>query len=945
MTLGKRIWCLMVCGPVAWACIAQGAERIDFATQIAPILARSCVGCHHGSDPAGALDLAQREKALTGGDSGEAAIVPGQPSASQMLARVKAGEMPPQGKGQKLSAAEIELVEAWIRGGADWPVGRVIDPVEFSTELRAGRDWWSLKRPVLPPVPAVQRADRVRTPIDAFVVRQLEERGLTPSDDADRATLIRRASFDLLGLPPAPEEIEAFVADASPDAYERLVDRMLASARYGERWARHWMDVVRFGESNGYETNTERPNAWPYRDWLIAALNQDMPYPRFILEQLAGDQLGADAATGYLVAGAHDVVASPDVELTAQQRLNDLDDMVSTTATTFLGLTIGCAKCHDHKFDPLSQRDYYAMQAFFSGVRHGERELETPDAPRRREQAEQLRQQIAALEREAQQLAMRHAPLARLGQVSAEDTRAAVSPLVNVDRFAPVRARFVRFTVRATNTLEPCLDELEVFTADEPSRNVALASAGARPSASSVYAGGSTNLHKLAHICDGLYGNSKSWISAETGGGWVQVELAEPATIDRVVWARDREGAFRDRLPIRYQIEVSESGDGWQVVATSDDRKAFDTAPPKGERLSTTGLSADVAARVTEYRRQIESLQQRLAVLAPQKAYVGTFGDPDQIHLLYRGEPLQKRDVIAPGTIRSVGPALDLDQRSGDAQRRLALARWLGSRENPLSARVMVNRVWHYHFGQGLVKSPSDFGFHGGRPSHPQLLDWLTVRFMDDGWSLKSLHRLIMLSTVYRQQSRYRPEAAAQDADCRLLWRFAPRRLEAEAIRDSMLCASGALDLRMGGKGYEVFEPNTNYVKVYTPKQKFTPAEWRRMVYQNKPRMRQDSTFGDFDCPDSSQTMPRRNISTTALQSLNLLNGPLVVEQSSVLAERLMREAPGDVPAQVRRAFWLTFGRAPDDDELAAAGELVAREGLAVFCRALFNANEFIYLN
>ena len=354
------------------------AEAVDFERDVAPLLVRHCIACHGPSDPAGKLDLTAEAHARAGGDTGQGAVVPGDVEASYAIERIRAGEMPPEGKGKPVAAADLARLEAWIATGAAWPKDRVLSAFDHTTSERAGRDWWSLEKPVRPRLPGVRHADRLRTPIDAFVLARLEAAGIEPSPETDRATFIRRSSFDLLGLPPTPEEIEAFVADTSSDAYERLVDRMLASPRYGERWARHWLDVVRFGESNGYETNSRRPNAWPYRDWVIAAFNADMPYPQFVFEQLAGDVAGSDPATGFLVGGAHDTVLSPDVELTQQQRMNDLDDMLSTTATAFLGLTVGCAKCHDHKFDPIGQRDYYALQAVFAGVQHGERDWRTP---------------------------------------------------------------------------------------------------------------------------------------------------------------------------------------------------------------------------------------------------------------------------------------------------------------------------------------------------------------------------------------------------------------------------------------------------------------------------------------------------------------------------------------------------------------------------------------
>jgi hypothetical protein len=939
----RRIFLLLTL--LAGAPPELSAVPVDFERQIAPTLVRRCTGCHNASDPAGRLDLSRAEAARKGGESGEPAIVSGDPAKSNLLARIRAGEMPPEGKGTPATPEEVAALEAWIAGGAAWPEARVLSPFEFTTDARAGRDWWSLVPPQPVAIPPVADPSRLRTPIDVLVAARLDKSGLSLSDEADRATLIRRATLDLVGLPPEPEEIERFVADTSPDAYERLVDRLLASPRYGERWARHWLDVVRFGESNGYETNTARENAWPYRDWVIQAFNDDLDYRQFITAQLAGDQQGVDAATGFLVGGAHDTVSSPDAELTAQQRMNDLDDMITTTSGAFLGLSVGCAKCHDHKFDPISQRDYYQLQAIFAGVQHGERDLHTPDSQQREEQRRRIREQYDVARRQADLLWMRGQPLAQLERPQGDAPRSAVRPSLNVDRFAPNAARFVRFTVLGTNNLEPCLDELEVYGADMPEVNLALAAKGARATASSVYADGANSLHKLEHVNDGRHGNAHSWISGEPGAGWVLVELPQMARVERVVWARDREGKFKDRLPTAYRIECSADGESWQTVANAEDRRPSTAESDSSEAFATEGLPAEVVAELAELRCQVDSLRQQLEALTAPKIYGGTFKQPEATHVLYRGEPLQKREPIAPGGIASVGAALSLPADAPEAVRRVALAKWIASNDNPLTARVIVNRIWHHHFGQGLVRTPSDLGWGGGRPSHPELLDWLARELMAQGWRLKPVHRAILLSSVYRQSSRHRADAAAVDAGNQLLWRFAPRRLEAEAIRDCMLWTSGVLDLRMGGRGYDVFEPNTNYVKVYTPKREFGPAEWRRMVYQDKPRLRQDATFGAFDCPDSSQAMPRRNVSTTALQALNLLNGPFVVQQAGLLADRLKREAGDDPAAQTKCAFWLAFGRAPDDEELAASVALVAEQGLTVFCRAMLNANEFLYLN
>ncbi|HTU27727.1 MAG TPA: DUF1553 domain-containing protein [Pirellulales bacterium] len=915
----------------------------DFERQIAPLLIKNCLRCHNGSDPAGKLDLSARASAVASGESGQAAIVPGKPADSYLIERVQGGEMPPEGKGLPLSAEEIALVVGWIEAGADWPAERVLSTFEFTTKDRAGRDWWSLVPPKRPDVPTpATHALRVRTPIDSFILTRLEKEKLEPTAEADRATLIRRAMYDVWGLPPDPAEVDAFVADPDPAAYEKLVDRLLASPRYGERWGQHWLDVVRFAESNGFETNSERQSAWPYRDYVIKALNDDIPYPEFIREQLAGDQIGAPVGTGFLVAGPFDGVSSPNEELTRQQRHQVLDDMVSTIGQGFLAMTVGCAKCHDHKFDVISQRDYYGLQALVAGVRHGEREINLEMKPEQRREAEELRGQLAAIERQLRSLRAQSEPLARLDVPLADASmlRLPVQASGNIERFAPIPARYVRMTVLASNNLEPCIDELEIFAADD-GRNVALASAGAVPMASSVFQNGNFPLHQLAFVNDGQYGNPRSWISAEPGGGWIQIQLPESVVIDRVEWARDRNKVLNDRLPTRYRIEVGEDGEHWVTVASGDDRREYS---PQDPPQTPPGVSEAVQAQLNDLKIRADLLGQRLATVAPPKVFAGLFSGPDTVYRLNRGEVMQRREPVGPATPGLVGTPVSLGPEATDAERRLALANWLGSEANPLAARVMVNRIWQHHFGRGLVRSPNDFGFHGGRPAHAELLDWLATEFVAHEWRPKHLHRLIMLSSVYRQGSQSSPAPAAADGDNELVWRFSPQRLDAEEIHDATLAVTGVLDLAMGGPGYLVYEPNpTSYVKVYIPRVQ-GPKEWRRMIYQNKPRMRPEPTFGAFDCPDGTASLARRNVSTTALQSLNLLNSQFMVQQSAKFAERLEREHPNDVDAQVGRAVRLAFSRPVEADELAAARQLVATHGLAQFCRAILNSNEFIYV-
>jgi hypothetical protein len=909
-----------------------GEGTTVFRENVQPILTGKCLACHGSDKKKGKLDLTRRATVLVGGQSGPA-IVPGKPADSLLLQRLSTGEMPPQ---NPLSQEQIAAFKKWIEAGAPYEN----EPLAASLQ-RAGPDWWSLQRLKRPPIPAVIEMQRVRTPIDAFILAKLEQHGLGLSPEADRATLIRRATFDLLGLPPTPEEIEAFLDDPDPNAYERLIDRLLASPHYGERWARHWLDVVRFAESHGYETNALRPNAWPYRDYVIRAFNEDIAYPQFMLEQLAGDTVpGADflarSATGFLVGGSHDMVGNQTMEGMLQQRMDDLDDMITATGATFLGLTVNCCRCHDHKFDPLTQRDYYSMQALFAGVQHAERDIPAADAEVRRSEASLVEAELRHIERRLDALE----PVAQLELISPR--RPAVNARRNVERFAPVAARSVRFTVAATSDgIEPCIDELEIYAAEDPHGNIALASLGAKTSASGTYP--NSTIHRLEHLNDGRYGNSRSWISNEMGKGWVQVELPRITRIDRIVWGRDREERYKDRLAVTYRIEVALEPGQWQVIASSGDRIAYRTAATPVAAPARSPETQREQATLAERR---DRLQERLAGLRPViPVYAGTFTQPGPTHALLRGDPMRTGEAVTPSGLTVVQPPLVLDARAPESGRRLALARWLSDPVNPLPARVMVNRLWHYHFGQGIVSTPSDFGYNGDRPSHPELLDWLASDFVRGGWRLKRLHRQMMLSAAYRQSSHTNAKALEIDRQNRLLWRTNPRRLEAEAVRDAVLSVSAKLDQRMGGPGYNLWEKNTNYVVVFKPKGALGPEEFRRMIYQFKPRSQQDPTFGIFDCPDAALAKPKRTVSTTALQALNLLNSGFMVRQSEWFAERLVREAGHEPGRQVERAFWLALGRKPQSRERRLAIALIQRDGLQAFCRALFNANEFVYLD
>ncbi|HMO13324.1 MAG TPA: DUF1553 domain-containing protein [Pirellulaceae bacterium] len=913
-------------------------DPVDFARDILPILDQHCISCHGPLRQESSLRFDVRESAIGVADWGEPVIDPGN-SAGSLLYQFVTGEgdllMPPAGTTQPLLPEHIDKLRRWIDEGADWPD-------EFSGDhfVELESDHWSFQP--LHVVPPLELPEPANFPfindIDRYIHATLADRQLAPSPLAAPETLIRRLYLNLHGLLPDPELVDGFRANPSRENYERIVDDALASPRYGERWARHWLDVVRFGESTGYEVNRDRANAYFYRDYVIDAFNRDISYRQFVMEQIAGDLLGADEATGFLVGGPYDIVKSPDINLTLMQREDELADFVNATSTAFLGLTVACARCHNHKFDPIPQRDYYAMQAVFSGVKHGERPLLSKADPELKSSIEELGADIQHAEER-----LNHLRSLTMDQNGFSELLPQVNAQQNVEEFEPIEARFVRFNILKTNLYEGCLDELEIYGLDDET-NIGLASRGATVSSSGDYQGNPK--HQLAHLNDGIYGNDKSWIAAGTPA-WVQVALPEPQLIRRIVWGRDRSGEFNDRLAVRYLIEVSVDGEDWQEVSSSKSRRPIvgqDGTIHDDDFIHR--LPTELFAEANRLLEQVQHQRERLRELEAQipLAYVGEFREPATIRRLHRGDPLSPLEEVPPGALTLLG-SLGLTSSSPEHERRLKFAEWIGSDDNPLTARVIVNRVWHYHFGRGLVWTTSDFGTKGDRPSHPELLDWLADEFIKNDWSLKWLHRLILTSSTFQQSSQPRPAAFSVDAESRLLWRFPPRRLEAEAIRDSVLQASGKLDLTMGGPGFLLFKIDRENVHHYFPLEEFEPQHFRRMIYMTKIRQEQDDVFGQFDCPDGSQVMPNRNQSTTALQSLNLLNSPFMLEQAKFFTERIEAQTGASIEEQVEFAYRILFARRPVPQELDDAVQFIREFGLPAFCRAMLNANEFLYVS
>ena len=1067
---------------------------------VVSIFQQHCFDCHGPETQESGLRLDRRALLLRGGDSGEPAIIPGKSKSSHLIALVKGSNpteaMPPDGK--RLTEAEVTQLIQWIDSGAQMPK-------ELSQAASIKTDHWSFQ-------PVVRPHTGEGHPIDALVGARLRQAKLETAPRADPQTLIRRLYLVMHGMPPTPDQMAKWAPRLQRDfsaQWPHLINEVLASPRYGERWARHWLDIIRFGETHGFETNRERPNAWPFRDYVIESLNSDKPWDQFMKEQIAGDALGTPVATGFLVAGPHDIVKSTDRNLTLMQRQDELSDLINVTGTAFMGLTLGCARCHNHKFDPITQRDFYSIQAVFAGVQHADRSLpRSADQERKRAAASTRVAELRALLTEfiprvtrnrilideqrivekgvrgvrhllppegqgtnpagagqgqkddrgtetrspnlsggsytwwkntAGQDVMVWQPvtrgsfriwlswgrgftthttdaryildrdgdlatkedqvtLARINQQqSADETgsvvnqplwsgfrnigvhelvpqsvvvlrggltgtaitgdvlllesaqpghragpRPTIRPVVsaghNMERIEPVDAKFVRMSIEQTNRSEPCIDELEVFSGE---KNVALASEGTIPTASGTLPG--YEIHKLVHLNDGQFGNSRSWISNSATKSWIQLEFPATQRIDRIEWARDREGRYTDRLATNYRFEASLDGQTWQTVASSSDRVPFSETSSDQTTYDFAGAPKDRAALGRKWHAELQA--QQAAVERNSKTlavYAGTFQQPGPTYRLFRGDPLAPREAVPPDALEVLG-TLALGGETPEQERRLKFAEWLASRENPLPARVIVNRLWQHHFGNGIVATPNDFGRNGVAPTHPQLLDLLADELRNNRWSLKYIHSLILLSDTWTRSSRPSSDGLAKDAGNTLLWRYAPRRLEAEAIRDSILSVSGVLNLQMGGPGFSGFEVQMENVRHFFPRTTFGPKEFRRMVYMTKVRQEQEAVFGAFDCPDASQVISRRSRSTTPLQALNLMNSEFVIQQADLFAKRLDQEE-SSLADRISRAWQLCYNRTPDQQEVADCSRFIETHGMSAFCRALFNSSEFLFI-
>jgi hypothetical protein len=834
---------------------------------------------------------------------------------------------------------------------------------------------WSLAPINRPAVPKIESS----SPIDAFVQQRLHDKGLSLSPPADRSTWLRRVTFDLTGLPPSLPEIVGFLVDSAPGARERVVDRLLASPRYGERWARHWMDVVRYAETQGHDEDAIREHAWPYRDYLIRSLNADKPYAAFIREQIAGDVLGDVAATGFLASGPWDGssqmgIQDGTIDKKVAQYL-DRDDMLSATLSTFTSTTVHCARCHDHKFDPISLEDYYALQAVFAGIDKVDRPFEANP-----ELADKRNKLLA----EQAQLNQGGVPDARLDAVVItewEDTWIVLAPKkVHSEAGTP-------FTIQSDGSIlfggTTPLEDTVTLSGQSTGQRVTAVQVEVLPHPSFPAQGpgraenGNLHLSEVEIRIDGKTIPIKSASADFNQQGW-EIDQAIDGKPETAWGIHPQEGkvhraaflladavATTPGMPIDVvlkQVHGREHVIGRPRVSLSSaanptigEVRPAELAIPAAERTPEQHRVLARAWLKQELARQLAALPESGMVFAVASQFEakGNFKPavkPRDVHVLARGDIHSPGELATPGALSCI-PTLparfDLANPEDEGARRVALANWIAHPDNVLTWRSIVNRIWHYHFGRGIVDTPNDLGKMGGTPSHPELLDWLAVEFREGGGNLKQLHKRIVLSETYGQSSADRDACLAIDAENRLLWRMNQRRLDAESMRDAVLSLSGKLDLTMYGPSARQFNSSKGiHVTPVVDYRNFDPddpANFRRSVYRFVFRTVPDPLMQALDCPDASLLVPRRDTSTTALQALAMLNNRFMVRQSEHLAARL-EQSNRDLPAQIAELLLRAYGRPAAEHEVAELRAYAHTHGLANAGRIVINSSEFLFV-
>ena len=1017
----------VLCFHAFLACVAGADETpVDFARDVAPILESHCLRCHKDGDARGDLSL-QTSHGLRDNEY----VISGKPEESHLLDLVTSqGSKPPAmpKEGAPLSGRQVETLRRWIHAGANWPVTIVLQQ-----RVKADASWWSLQPVQSVDVPdaatiTTQQAAPSDHSVDRFIRAKLAENNLSPSARADRRTLIRRLYFDLLGLPPAPEIVADFVADNNPRSYEILVNELLQSQHLGERWTRHWLDIAHYADTHGFERDQRRDNAWRYRDYVIRSFNSDKPYDQFLREQIAGDVLApindeAVIATGFLAAGPWDFVGQVETKSPVLQRASralDLDDMVTQVMTATTAMTVNCARCHDHKLDPITQREYYQMSAVFAGLQRSDRDLGKNARLKYESGRAQLESELNAVSLAIGRLEGRGIDLAdvvgggtgfgtgRKGMgLDARTGKVQERPFgdlgnVKPGNYAKVDHVFIDGVFVPANT-ETQISSTGLKAMELPENSGKAWDMIRNGPVSSQFSTrfGEVDYNTADHSMIGLHANAGVTFDlvairravmdtdAETAkvnpdtsalrftavagyGGRLEEPSAEFHVFLDGELRQHKKIGRRDAVTIQLSIPSSAQ---WLTLVSTDggdgyghDQISF--GDPYIRTESATKHTTAQEQQLAQLRHERKRLEQQLAESGEPPVFFGVVSEtPPAVHVLDRGDPESSGDLVNPGSLAWNGTPVEFGTTdTSDAQRRTALANWITSETNPLTARVIVNRLWHWHIGQGIVSTPSDFGYGGGRPSHPELLDWLATELITHDWSLKHIHKLIVTSETYQQVSverttgppavqtsgRKQVETPAYenskrpsevDGDNRLLWRMNPHRLEGEAVRDSVLAVAGKLNRQMFGPGYRDFDYKEAYAPIYTYKTADSPELWRRSIYRFIVRTTPPQFMTTLDCPDPANLTPKRNVTTTPLQSMALFNNEFMLKQAQYFAERLQSECPNDVPQQVARAFELAFARQATIDELHCAVRLVQQNGLLHLCRALFNANEFVYVD
>jgi mono/diheme cytochrome c family protein len=963
---------------------------VDFVRDVQPIFREHCLSCHGPEKQKSEYRVDVKHIAIRGGDNSAPNIVPGKSAESPLMKYVSGLDedmlMPPKkSDAKRLTAAQVGVLRRWIDDGAEWPDSA-------SAKVADKKDWWSLK-PLATPLyggPA--------NPVDAFINAKLAEKGLAMSPEADPRTLIRRLYFDLTGLPPSPEEVDAFVAAYRPNmpdrSYEALVDKLLASPRYGERWARHWLDVVHFGETHGYDKDQPRPNAWPYRDYVIRAFNEDKPYARFVQEQVGGDVLFPGTrdgieALGFISAGPWDFIGHAEVP---EEKIDgkiarhlDRDDMVANTVNTFNSLTVHCAQCHDHKFDPISQEDYYSLHAVFAALDRADRKYYADDAM----QGRFVELEAARLENERALSAIEEPLRKKAGEAFTALTRriegaskakqgntnpdfgyhAAISPVQDAVKWVQIDLGEKVSLERVT--LLPCYDDFNNIGAGFgfPVRFKIEVSDDAEFRSGVKQFWRDLDRTLMADFPNPKLTPFSTHVAKDDGlaGRYVRVTatklaprqndfilaLAEVQVFDTAGKnvAAGKAVTAMDSIEAPPRWRKANLTDGIAPVAATADEKEKLLA--EREALLLTGVDDSTKAKRAALLAGQKDIAAKLAALpAPARIYAGTVhsgsgtfkgtgGKPRPIALLARGDVTRPGVAVKAGTI---GLRFDVAETAPEGERRAALAHWLTDKNNALTWRSIVNRVWHYHFGRGIVDTPNDFGRMGGVPTHPELLDWLAANFRDEmGGSFKKLHRTIVLSAAYRQSSATDSAKAREvDGNNTLLWRQNRRKLEAEALRDSILAVAGKLDLTMGGPSFQDFKithPEHSPHYEYHLADMESPALHRRSVYRFIARSQQQPWMASLDCADPSMLVDKRNQTITPLQALAQMNNQLMVVMAKHFAARV--EKGGGV----EEAFRIAFQRVPTAEEKTALNAYTAKHGLANACRLIVNMNEFAFID